>query len=123
MKTKVLLTAVLLSVLLQPVSAFAEVIQGELAAVNASEGSLVIVRSDPQTGAAEAEGVKAVVGEKTTFDGIGSLQDLRAGDEIRADVQADTASGVWLVQSLALDKVKIQDTQLPEEKNSAVPQV
>lgn len=103
-----------------PAIGFSGMIQGEVAAVDSAAGTVVIVRSDPETGAAEAEGIQTVVSASTKLAGLGSLMDLRVGDEVRAEVEAEPENGLWKVQSLALDKVKIQDVKLPGE---AEPQV
>lgn len=105
-----------------PAAGFSEVIQGEVAAVNAATGNVVIIRSDPTTGAAEAEGIQTVVSPATHLAGINSLFDLRAGDEVRAEVEALPDQVGWKVLSLSLDKVKIQDVKLPGEVEPAAAQ-
>lgn len=109
-----------MALVLLPAAGFSGMIQGEVAAVDPAAGTVVIVRSDPETGAGEAEGIQTIVSSSTKLAGIGSLMDLRVGDEVRAEVEAEPEQGLWKVQSLALDKVKIQDVKLPGEAKSQV---
>ena len=110
------LPAVLLALLLLvSSSAYAEMIQGEVLSIDSAAGSLVITRIIPLTGDAnlnpKSEPIQILVLPSTQFEGIESLEELRSGDEIWADVTENKDAKNWSAKTIKIDKVNIQNKE------------
>lgn len=90
-------------------AAYAQMIQGEVAEVIAQESSFRIIRMDPESKAAEPESIKVNITSQTQLEGLAGLDELRAGDEVWADVELDPVTQNWLALKVRLDKVDIRD--------------
>jgi len=112
MKPQIRLIAMLvLGVSIVCFSAYAELVQGEVVSLDLNAQSFMLARSDPATGAADAEGINVLVRPDTEFKGIAGLSELREGDEVWTELEININNGTWEAGSVSIDKVKIQDTQ------------
>lgn len=88
-----------------------EMIQGEITEVNPERQHLRIARSDPSTLAMEAESIPVQALPETRFKGVDGLEELRAGDEVVADVVKEENEDSWSAREIQLDKVNIRDME------------
>ena len=97
----------------------AEVVQGEITSLDLQKKSFDLARSDPQTNAAEPEAARIFIKPDTRFEGLGSLEDLRLGDEVWVDVVPDN-DGVLRAEIVRIDKVNIREGGInPQETPEA----
>lgn len=91
-----------------PLSAFADMVQGEVTEIAADGSYLRIARNDPENNAAEPESVKVLVSSGTVYEELENLNELRPGDEIWADITFDEGTKTWSASKVRLDKVDIK---------------
>ena len=78
--------------------AYAEIVSGKVASVDAATGSLSITTKNAETQADEK--VIVSIKQETAFSGVQALTDLKEGQEVSANVSKDEASGNWNAQSV-----------------------
>ena len=79
-------------------TAFAGLVHGTVASIDSAAKSVSVNRTNPATGATEK--VDIAIGAETTFSGVASMDELKAGDDIWVDAQQDAATGGWKAASV-----------------------
>ena len=85
---------------------YAEVFQSEVRSVNGHE--ITVVKKDPADGTAGTEEVHVMTSQKTEFENLVSLEELRPGDEVKVSAEWRAEKNYWLAKSLSVEKVKIR---------------
>ena len=93
-------------------NAHAETFRGEIKNLNADANSFVLIKTEQETGKkAVPQELNVQVSPKAKFAGVASLQELRAGDEIKVNAKQNKKTGQWEARSLFLDKVQIRSNK------------
>ncbi len=94
---------------------YAEVIQAEVTEVDLTTHSLKVLRSDDK----KSGPIQILAEKETRFEGLQGLQDLRVGDEVRADLSKKAGENTWLVKSIQLYKVHLlTEAEVKADANS-----
>lgn len=99
MKIKNLLLTCLLFLLPAGVCC-AEWIDGEVEKIDPKTGIMVLSEVDPITNAEETDEI--VIQPSTTFSGVKSLKELRAGDDVTVEAQYDEPTDSWRAISVEM---------------------
>jgi hypothetical protein len=101
MKTTVKIFSILFFI--AQVHAYAEMIQGEIVSLNPTANTLTLMTKDK-----DKKEVNIVVTAVTQFEGLSSLNELTAGDEVVVNAEkSEEDKKIWTAQSVKIDKVKI----------------
>ncbi len=79
-------------------AAYAEMVSGKVASIDAANNTLSISTTNAETKAEEK--VTISVKPETTFSGIQALAELKEGQEVPIDAAKDSASGNWDAKSV-----------------------
>ena len=78
--------------------ASAELVSGKVQSTDPAAKSVEVMRVNPATGAEEK--LVITVQDQTTFSGVQSLEQLKQGDEVWAEVEQDKTSNNWKATSI-----------------------
>ena len=81
-------------------AAFAESVQGKISSINLDAKTLTVSQIDAATSAEKTSDIW--VKDQTTFSGAQSLADLKAGDQVTVEAEADAATGNWVATSVTV---------------------
>ena len=85
-------------------AAYAKLVGGKVVSTDATAKSLTISRINLATGA--EENVVVGVTDTTTYSGVASLADLKAGEEVWVDATEDATTKAWTASSVQVLKAE-----------------
>lgn len=96
MKKNIVFVILAVAILFQG-TAYAKLVSGKVAGVDAAANSISIKSTDA-TGA--SQDVKISVNPETKYNGVASLAELKEGTEVWVDAEQDAATGSWKATSV-----------------------
>ena len=97
-KGQILAVVILTAAVVLSRIAFADTVSGKVASVDSAANTLTVSQADPATGAEQQ--VTVSVKAETAFEGVKSLADLKAGEEVMVEASQDAATGSWNATSV-----------------------
>lgn len=103
------------SLAISPSLGQAKMMRGEVIAVKENNGSFSFKNANPSKPPLAQEQFDIVVLPNARFEKIGSLKELRAGDEVVVDAEKNKESGIWEASAVRISKVRLyQEVLAPE---------
>ncbi|MBI4358554.1 MAG: hypothetical protein HY584_04575 [Candidatus Omnitrophica bacterium] len=98
---KLIIVMLILGLTLLQGTAMAEMIQGTIASLDLAASMLTITRISPSTGAEES--LEVALSPEVTLKGLGSLEELKTGDEVTVEASQDE-SGKFQATAIEVSK-------------------